>query len=131
MKTRDRRLRRRRRLYSINRDTVTQKKRDYDDGLKIKAIQHYSPNLQCMSPNCLVPNGCRDIDVLTLDHVNNDGAKHRRQLARTGRGVLGNGFYHYLIQTKFKTKYKLQVLCMNCQFKKRKQLIRYGRERNG
>lgn len=60
------------------------------------------------------PCGETDIEVLTLDHVNDDGSEHRRET-----GTKGNNFYHMLRKNEFPNDPPLQVLCMNCQFKKR------------
>jgi hypothetical protein len=48
-------------------------------------------------------------DVLTIDHVNNDGAEHRRVI---GRG--GNVFYVWLRKNGFPQDGRFQVLCFNC-----------------
>ena len=46
---------------------------------------------------------------LSIDHVNNDGAEHRRQVDR-------RGLYKWLEKQGFPPGY--QVLCMNCNFGK-------------
>src|SRR5215471_13700322 len=53
---------------------------------------------------------------LTLDHINNDGAKKRREIAgkRTAAGYVT---YAYLYRNGFTPGY--QILCMNCQHGKR------------
>ena len=49
---------------------------------------------------------------LTIDHVCNDGAEHRKQ-----RGVgSGHNFYQWLKNNKYPAGF--QVLCMNCNFSK-------------
>ena len=53
---------------------------------------------------------------LTIDHINNDGANHRRSI--TGkRTSAGYHTYIWLVKNGFPTGY--QVLCMNCQHGKR------------
>ena len=47
---------------------------------------------------------------LTLDHKNNDGAAHRRQIAK----LAGYAFYSYLRVQKFPQTLGLQVCCYNC-----------------
>src|SRR5208337_5073104 len=49
---------------------------------KIEVLTHYGNNkeLQCCWPNCTIT----DIDMLTLDHINNNGAEERRKVRRTG-----------------------------------------------
>lgn len=59
--------------------------------------------------------GEKSVELLTLDHINDDGNKHRREI-RT------NSIYDYLIKNNFKTTYKFQVACWNCNI---------GRYRNG
>lgn len=56
---------------------------------------------------------------LTIDHVNNDGAKHRREVVGLGRGG-GKKIYSWLIANNFPSGY--QILCMNCN---------WGKARNG
>ena len=50
-----------------------------------------------------------DIDVLTIDHINGGGHKHRRQI--------NQDFYGWLVRNKFPSGYR--VLCFNCNWKKR------------
>jgi hypothetical protein len=52
--------------------------------------------------------GDRHEEFLTIDHINNDGAKDRRE------GKRGIGFYTWLINSGFPSGYR--VLCMNCNF---------------
>lgn len=58
--------------------------------------------------------GEKDIETLTLDHVNDDGAEHRR-----ATGTRGNNFYHMLRKNGFPNDVPLQVKCLNCQIRKR------------
>ena len=57
---------------------------------------------------------CRihDIDVLTIDHIHNNGAVERRTLKKYG----GIDFYRHLRKNGYPDGY--QVLCMNCNLKK-------------
>jgi hypothetical protein len=52
---------------------------------------------------------------LTIDHVNNDGAKHRREVVGLGRGG-GKKIYAWLIANNFPPGF--QILCMNCNWGK-------------
>jgi len=75
--------------------------------LKIEAFTHYSyGKIACA---CC---GETEINFLSLDHIENNGAKERRQFRRGG--VL---FYRLLRQKDYPTGY--QVLCMNCNYGKR------------
>ena len=57
--------------------------------------------------------GEKEIDMLTLDHINNDGAHHRKFNPNTGKNLVG-----YVIKNNFPDGY--QVLCMNCNLSKSK-----------
>lgn len=70
---------------------------------KIKVIFHYSKGLMCCS--CC---GESEIEFLTIDHPNNDGAKHRKEIGG------GNRFYSWVIKNSFPKGFR--VLCMNCNF---------------
>lgn len=52
---------------------------------------------------------------LTLEHINNDGAEHRRSLSQTGRKVT-SGVWHWIRRNNYPPGF--QVLCMNCNFSK-------------
>lgn len=56
-----------------------------------------------------------DVDVLSIDHINNDGKTQRKQ---TG---IGSRFYEWIIENNFPTN--LQILCCNCNIKKYKQTL--------
>ena len=88
--------------------------RNYCLSLKKRVIFHYSNGLmKCMNPECEVKGGARDIRSLSIDHLNNGGCKHRRDIGKNG----GQVFYKWLIDSNYPEGY--QVLCMNCQFIKR------------
>jgi hypothetical protein len=61
--------------------------------------------------------GCgeTDKDVLTIDHVNNDGAAHRREIGA------GWPIYPWLVSNNFPPGF--QVLCANCQMRKLRKMI--------
>lgn len=48
-----------------------------------------------------------DIRALSIDHINGDGAKHRKEIG-------GGRIYRWLLKQDFPEGF--QVLCMNCQF---------------
>lgn len=52
-------------------------------------------------------------EFLTIDHINNDGADHRRELFgdRIGHGT--GAFYRWIKKNNF-SKENLQLLCFNC-----------------
>lgn len=51
--------------------------------------------------------GESNIGFLTIDHINNDGKKHRDELKKRG-----DSFYSWLIKQKFPKGFR--VLCFNC-----------------
>ena len=67
-------------------------------------LSHYGK--LCVWPSC----GISDPDLLTLDHINNDGAGDRKSL------------YQRVIKEGFPERF--QVLCWNHQWKKRMMLLR-------
>jgi len=74
---------------------------------KINILTHYgNGKLACL--------GCGEtrLDCLSLDHINNDGMAHRKQL-----GFGGYKFYRLLIKEDYPSGY--QTLCMNCQWVKK------------
>lgn len=88
-----------------NRLYVTQieKARRYAE--KERVLDHYGHR-------CLCPGGCEitESDFLTVDHIENNGGAHRRELGIGG----GAAFYHWLIVNKFPVGYR--TLCYNCHF---------------
>lgn len=83
--------------------------RMWRDKLKLDIMSKYGPN---GSPQCSW-DGCdvTDLDMLTLDHLLDDGAEHRRKGFRGG----GAG-YETLKKMGFPSGF--QTLCANHQFKK-------------
>lgn len=80
---------------------------------KTKVLTHYGKNgnLECCWEGCEVT----DLDMLTLDHVENNGADHRKQYTKTGRGG-GAVLYDALIRQGFPKGF--QTLCANHNLKK-------------
>jgi len=106
-----------RRNYTKNRTKKLKQLRDSHLRLKTEVLTHYGPNgvLQCCWEGCNVS----DVDVLSLDHVNNNGAEERKT---TGNGV---GVYRKVKKNKFPVEY--QTLCMNHQWKKEITRLRHIR----
>lgn len=83
--------------------------------LKIEALQRYGGTCVCC--------GESRIPFLTLDHPNDDGAEHRRQL-NVGRDyeigkVPGNVFYRSLQKLGWPNDPPLRVMCFNCNMGRR------------
>ncbi len=58
---------------------------------------------QCI--NC----GCHDYKFLTIDHIDNNGAKHRKEI--------GSDIYNWLKKNNY-PKENFQILCFNCNYLK-------------
>ena len=71
--------------------------------LREQVIDHYTQGKRaCTCPGCTTVG----IEFLTLDHVNNDGHKHRKKVTagiKLFRWVITNGF-----------PASIQVICWNC-----------------
>ena len=86
----------------------------YRRNIKIEALVAYSvgdiPKCACC--------GETTIDFLTLDHVNNDGAAHRKMFFGPNDTKSGNWFYRKLRDAGWPNDVPLQVLCANCNLGK-------------
>ena len=60
--------------------------------------------------NCCNICGEEDYIVLTIDHINQDGASHRKKIGLNA----GTTFYRWLIKNNFPKGYRL--LCRNCNW---------------
>ena len=98
-------------------------RRGHNLSKKIKTLTRYGKHgkLQCCWPGCIET----DVDVLTLDHVKDDGAKHRKQANGTNGG---NSLYSLLANQKRVKGF--QTLCWNHQWKKQiVRLRKWGRKK--
>src|SRR5271157_227897 len=79
--------------------------------LKVEVLSHYGKDntLKCCWEGCEVA----DVDMLSLDHINNDGAEHRHNV-----GLSGSLFYKWIKKNNYPLEPALQTLCMNHQMKK-------------
>jgi len=71
------------------------------EDIKDKVLAHYGARCACCGETERV--------FLTLDHVNNDGADHRRSMG-VGR-VGGDKTWRWLVATNFAESERLQILC--------------------
>lgn len=56
-------------------------------------------------------------EFLTIDHINNDGNIHRREIAgdiQKHKQFAGGKFYNWLVRNNFPENIQLQTLCWNC-----------------
>lgn len=91
------------------RDYCREKNRESANRIKLDTLTHYGKGgkLKCCWRKCQVT----DIDMLSLDHEDDSGAKKRKEGERTGAR-----FYGKLRTSGFPTGY--QTLCYNHQWKK-------------
>ena len=79
----------------------------------MRVYNHYSNyDIKC---NCC---GERQMEFLSIDHVNNDGAEHRRTAKNSHGHLTGNHIIYWLIQNNYPPGF--QILCMNCNHAKGK-----------
>lgn len=78
------------------------------DARKVRVLTHYSKHgkLMCCWEECSVS----DPDMLSLDHIYNDGSADRKNKPT------GDNFYRFLEKEKYPEGF--QTLCMNHQYKK-------------
>src|SRR5215469_14892323 len=74
--------------------------------VKLASLQHYS---QSEIPFCACC-GEKQLEFLTIDHINGDGRKHRREAG------VGSHLYAWPVRNNFPDGF--QVLCFNCNCSK-------------
>jgi hypothetical protein len=81
---------------------------------KQTVLEHYGKEgkARCCWSQCSVD----DVDMLSIDHIKNNGAEHRKEMSGSSKGMAGAPFYRKLIREGFPEGY--QTLCLNHQFKK-------------
>ena len=94
-------------IYTVERNLISL---EYNDNIKAEVLAHYGFEgaLQCSYPDCTVT----DPAMLTLDHVNNDGAEDRLR----GRKWTGVPLYGVLKRDNYPSGFA--TLCCNHQNKK-------------
>jgi hypothetical protein len=83
--------------------------RQWQRKLKLKVLNAYGGVCKCC--------GEKEVNFLTIDHINNDGAQHRRSIRGRNNGGAGQSFYGWIVRNNYPND--LQVLCMNCNFGKK------------
>jgi len=91
-----------------NRERYNASKYHYRDRCKVDAIFKYNKEMEC------VVCGFSDIRGLCLDHIDNDGASHRKKLRIPSRGSSSAGMQTYEALKREGWPKGLQVLCFNC-----------------
>ena len=75
--------------------------RDYQRRARAIVLKHYGSKCACC--------GEKQVEFLAIDHINNDGAKHRREVGSRNIST-------WLIANKFPLGF--QILCHNCNYAK-------------
>lgn len=86
--------------YQKNRLEILRKKSEADRILKSEIVQEYGGKCECC--------GEEVIEFLTVDHVNGDGASHRREIGGKGRRL------YLAIKRAGFPKDRYRLLCFNC-----------------
>lgn len=101
----------------------------HSEKTRLTVLTHYSKGKPiCANPFKEHKEPYMNILALSIDHINNDGAKHRKKLGIT-RGSGSQKFFRWLITNNFPKGF--QVLCMNCQIIKEKLRVKKERKNNG
>ena len=99
-----------------NRGAIRSHGKFYHHGHKLLVLSHYG--------GCCAVCGITDPNLLTIDHINNDGAEHKRKIGGSSR------LYRWLIHNNFPSGF--QVLCWNHNWLKRVHSIsRSGSKASG
>lgn len=93
-----------RQRYKINRDKLNQQRKNNNKALRAKVISHYSNRT-----NTCYCCGMTGLLFLEIDHINGDGAEHRKKNKLGGYKI-----YTWLIRNNFPEGFR--VACRNCNF---------------
>lgn len=105
-----------------HKDRYYEAKAEYRHKRKMEALHYYSKGtMQCAHCGYKA-----DMDALCLDHINDDGAAHRKELGISSRGD-NNGSTIYERLHSMGWMEGLQVLCFNCNTIKELRRKRGGR----
>jgi hypothetical protein len=96
-----------RKKYERYKDKIITRIKEYSRLLKLKVVTYYGNGI-CACVKC----GFSDIRALTIDHINGEGHKHRKDSS-----IRGNHVYLWLKKNNYPEGF--QTLCMNCQMIKR------------
>jgi len=97
-------MRRNRKKYNANwrhREEFRAARRAQRKERRVRVIRHYGAHCRCC--------GLDDINFLSIDHVNSDGAAHRKEI-----GTNGGQIYLWLEKNGLPDDARLQILCYNC-----------------
>ena len=96
-----------RKYRSENREWYSKLQKKYQRQRKQKVIDHYGGKCACCGETL--------IEFLSMDHVLNNGAEHRRQIHKEygNKHIGGTNLYKWIIKHNFPEKI-FRVLCFNC-----------------
>lgn len=94
--------------YQKRKDKIKESSKARYARIKLDVMMHYGNGI-CTCVHC----GFNDIRALTIDHINGNGADHRKD----NKDIRGNHIYWWLIKNGYPEGY--QTLCMNCQLIKK------------
>ena len=80
--------------------------KEWNQRIKVEVFSHYSKG----KPECACCKE-KELGFLCIDHINGDGAKHRREIKKGGVGM-----WRWLRENGYPSGF--QVLCFNCNFYK-------------
>ena len=103
-------------FYKKHRTRLLKEKRDKHKANRILVLSYYSENKVC----CRMC-GYSDERALCLDHIDNDGNSHRREISYSGQKCGSYVLYVWIVKNKFPKGF--QVLCCNCNMIKEKVRI--------
>lgn len=94
--------------WKANRDKVLRRKREIRARDRAKVFDYYGRVCVCCGED--------DFDVLTLDHLDGDGAQHRKAIGivRSDSAII----YRWIIRNNFPDKPRFTVLCKSCNSSK-------------
>lgn len=101
--------------YERNRERMRVQYREKAARNRLAALSHYGPDGRPECHRC----GIVDIDVLVLDHLANNGGKHRASDPNARKLAA------WVVKNRFPPGF--QTLCHNCNFKKRLEHLRSQR----
>jgi hypothetical protein len=91
--------------YHKNHERIRLRDKKYRDLCKSKVLDYYGNKCACCGETIS--------KFLTLDHINNDGAEHRRELKIKGSS---QSIYLWIIKHNYPDRF--QILCFNCNIGK-------------
>jgi hypothetical protein len=99
-------------LYQRKKVLFKRRGEEYRAKVRTEAFAHYGTTCYCC--------GEQNTLFLTLGHINNDGAEHRRILKKTGLKTVGGHSLYLWLKRNAYPPLPLQVECFNCNCAKQR-----------